>query len=84
MHCPRCLTWLEFDPLCLGSCLSCHKMQEKNPAPCIDGADSETIAIEFLKNENGPNSAKLNDELNWIREQRKGWQELFSWMSSGK
>src|SRR5277367_1287935 len=26
MHCPRCNTWLDIDPLCNGgSCLACHK-----------------------------------------------------------
>src|SRR5258708_5546790 len=50
MNCPRCLTWLEFDPLCQGTCLSCHKMREVSPSPCIESSNEngeEPIVLGF-------------------------------------
>jgi len=34
--CPRCTTWLDIDPACLGSCLKCHKMQQAETTVCVD------------------------------------------------
>ncbi len=83
MHCPRCLTWLEFDPLCLGSCLSCHKMREANPGPCIDESNSEpeTVTLGFI-----PSSkvAKDAQENNWLNGRSSRWQDLFSWISNSR
>ncbi len=45
-YCPRCNTWLELDPQCLGSCLSCHKMQQANPSPCLNDSQSTPITLE--------------------------------------
>ena len=36
MNCPRCNTWLDLDPLCLGSCLACHKVNQDSPANCLE------------------------------------------------
>jgi hypothetical protein len=44
--CPRCNTWLDMDPKCLGSCLSCHKMQEANPGPCLTESQEMPIKLE--------------------------------------
>ncbi|GEM_PF-2994608 len=35
MHCPRCNAWLDFDPLCLGSCLTCYKAHQAKASDCI-------------------------------------------------
>jgi hypothetical protein len=43
MNCPRCITWLEFDPQCLGTCISCHKMQQANPRHCIEPDGKEEV-----------------------------------------
>lgn len=45
-YCPRCNTWLDLDPQCLGSCLSCHKMQEANPSPCLTESQAQPIKLE--------------------------------------
>src|SRR5476649_1667585 len=35
--CPRCNTWLDIDPNCGGSCLSCHKTLKKEAASaCVE------------------------------------------------
>lgn len=39
MSCPRCNTWLEIDPACSGSCLSCHKLNQKEPDACVDSGE---------------------------------------------
>jgi len=44
-YCPRCNTWLDLDPQCLGSCLSCHKTNQVNPSPCL--TDSHAIAVKL-------------------------------------
>lgn len=34
--CPRCNTWMDIDPSCTGSCLKCHKTQQKEPSSCVE------------------------------------------------
>src|SRR5579885_1967980 len=36
IRCPRCNTWMDLDPACLGSCMSCHKAHQADPAPCTE------------------------------------------------
>jgi uncharacterized protein YbaR (Trm112 family) len=38
MTCQRCNTWLTIDPLCQGSCISCHKTRQEHPTDCIDNS----------------------------------------------
>lgn len=60
--CPRCNTWLDLDPRCLGSCLSCHKMREANPGPCL----TEGVPVQLQKTYSKPIDVKslLNETLN--------------------
>src|SRR3990167_5242515 len=34
--CPRCNTWMDIDPTCLGSCLKCHKTLQSEPSSCVE------------------------------------------------
>jgi len=44
--CPRCNTWLDIDPNCGGSCLSCHKTLKKEAA----SACTETSLVNSKEN----------------------------------
>jgi len=48
VSCPRCNTWLDIDPACLGSCLQCHKMRQAEPTVCVDikPANSDEVGCE--------------------------------------
>ena len=35
-RCPRCNTWLEIEPGCHGSCLSCHKSSRQDETACVE------------------------------------------------
>ena len=42
--CPRCNTWLDIDPSCGGSCLSCHKTLRKEATiTCTEASDGPTL-----------------------------------------
>jgi len=49
MSCPRCTAWVELDPSCSTSCLSCHKIQEASPAPCAESAGEVSVPIVVSK-----------------------------------
>jgi len=37
--CPRCNSWLDIDPSCFGSCITCHKLHEEQAASCVASED---------------------------------------------
>jgi transcription initiation factor IIE alpha subunit len=39
MACPRCNSWLDIDPSCAGSCISCHKLHEEHSLSCVESED---------------------------------------------
>ncbi len=49
VSCPRCLTWVEIDPTCGASCVSCHKLQEAAPAPCTEADEEVSVPIVVSK-----------------------------------
>ena len=46
IHCPRCNTAHTLDPQCSTSCLSCSKMHQKEPNPCLE----EIVSIDITNN----------------------------------
>jgi LSD1 subclass zinc finger protein len=44
ISCPRCTTWVDIDPACFGSCLSCHKQHQDEVSVCVEVKDAETPA----------------------------------------
>ena len=46
LRCPRCNTLMELDPACSTSCLSCQKLQQANPSPCLE----EIVSIDITNN----------------------------------
>ena len=49
VSCPRCMTWVEIDPSCASSCITCHKMQEAAPRPCAEVAEEVSVPIVVRK-----------------------------------
>jgi len=45
MHCWRCNTYLELDPLCLGSCLSCHKRDGDGESDCLEETEEISVPV---------------------------------------
>lgn len=39
VNCPRCNSWLDIDPACAGSCITCHKLHEEHSVSCVDSQD---------------------------------------------
>lgn len=58
MHCPRCNTWLDIDPACSGSCISCHKLHQIESKPCTEASCSTDS-----KNEAQPKERSLIDTV---------------------
>ena len=46
IRCPRCNTLLTLDSMCQTSCLSCAKIHQKDPSPCV----SEIVSIDITNN----------------------------------
>lgn len=46
LRCPRCNTLMELDSACSTSCLSCGKLQQANPSPCLE----EIVSIDITNN----------------------------------
>lgn len=78
VRCPRCSTWLEIDPTCALSCMSCHKTNQAAPRACVEENVNPITNSPQESNNCSPNVVQTKRWANVgpIRLLKRAWKVL--------